>query len=744
MGKKNPSMSNSTKKSKLSNGGISKISLNTEEEELLIRLIAMLDIKDKTKLKSVSSSSSSSSSSIKKLENSNSNNDNDSDSDSSNSRDSSDSDCSESSDNEVIEQLNSDIIPKTIFSVESSKIKKDKKKIEEKVELPPPSLNLDAIARKLIRDDRLASKFDAVDRQVEKQAKISIIKNTGKLTTKTITTTISKESQSSPIIVEKDLPIQYRKQTNLPKSIRFNVSCEAKKGATKLVIIERTQNIDNIIQLFRQKFNVSKKYNILLSSITKEELSDYDLTIIKDEIGVILTIKRDEGKNLQSNKIQVNEIEKVSINKDEKEKTELNKKEEINESKPFKNKKNKKYSVSMPPETIFDEQNSFKSPIYINKKESLQMKHDLNGRLMNSNDISIDNARKQLPIFRIKQDILDTIDSNPIMIISGETGSGKTTQIPAFILDDMIEKERGTESYIICTQPRRIAAISIAERVSYERGEKIGQSIGYQVRLNARMGDNTRVLYCTTGILLRKLQQPDFLSNVSHIVVDEVHERQVDTDFLMTLLKQKYINYPKLRLIFMSATLQEGLFAKYFGNAPIIYVKGRMFPVEQHYLPDILKLVACGQRETAKSRGKGINYNDDNMSGSYNNKYTINNKKIVGNDGMKGLMNHLNAGQISSLNLPRFDPDAVAELIIRIIEKFGKRNRNNLVQNKNNSQNRNSLCKDSNEKVNNDTEEARGDAILVFLSGISSIQKVNKALRQRSLESMNAQVLVFC
>ena len=100
---------------------------------------------------------------------------------------------------------------------------------------------------------------------------------------------------------------------------------------------------------------------------------------------------------------------------------------------------------------------------------------------------------------------------------------GKTTQLPSYLLDDMITNDRGSQAFIVCTQPRRIAAISIAERVAHERDEGLGSEVGYQVRLNSRVQPTTRLVFCTTGVLLRRLQDTDFLSQVSHILIDEVH-----------------------------------------------------------------------------------------------------------------------------------------------------------------------------------------------------------------------------
>jgi HrpA-like RNA helicase len=104
----------------------------------------------------------------------------------------------------------------------------------------------------------------------------------------------------------------------------------------------------------------------------------------------------------------------------------------------------------------------------------------------------------------------------------------QTTQVPQIILDDCIKKNKGSETFIICTQPRRIAAVTVSARVAEERLENVGRgAVGYQIRLNSKYCENTKILFCTTGILLRRLQQPGFLKRVSHVIIDEVHERQV-------------------------------------------------------------------------------------------------------------------------------------------------------------------------------------------------------------------------
>ena len=283
--------------------------------------------------------------------------------------------------------------------------------------------------------------------------------------------------------------------------------------------------------------------------------------------------------------------------------------------------------------------------------------------------------------------------------------SGKTTQLPAYLLEDLNERGIGGEGYIICTQPRRIAAITVATRVAYEMQESAGKTVGYQVRLDNRCGPSTRVVYCTTGVLLRRLQHPDFLASVSHIVVDEVHERQVETDFLMTLLKQNAPRFPHLRLIMMSATMQEKLFSDYF-SCPIIYVEGRCFNVQQHYIAEINKMVAVQQKEVALERGKDA----------------------PGRGGGEGQVKGRGVGQQlipdDKCVAPSFDAERVAEVVIRIIQQYSKRDR---IQN-------------FQSETESPPTSQTGDAILVFLSGIAEISKVNKMLRQRNLSTLNAEV----
>lgn len=201
--------------------------------------------------------------------------------------------------------------------------------------------------------------------------------------------------------------------------------------------------------------------------------------------------------------------------------------------------------------------------------------------------------RRSLPAYKEKDALLAAISQNQVVIISGQTGCGKTTQIPQFILESEIEAVRGAVCSIICTQPRRISAMSVSDRVASERGEKLGDSVGYKVRLEGMKGRDTRLLFCTTGILLRRLLVDGNLKGVTHVIVDEIHERGMNEDFLLIVLKDLLPRRPELRLILMSATLDSELFSSYFGRAQIIHVPGFTYPVQTHFLEDILESTGC-------------------------------------------------------------------------------------------------------------------------------------------------------
>eukprot|EP00887_Chlorella_sp_A99_P005373 scaffold1.g5373.t1 len=206
--------------------------------------------------------------------------------------------------------------------------------------------------------------------------------------------------------------------------------------------------------------------------------------------------------------------------------------------------------------------------------------------------------RGRLPVFAIRQQLLEALAVGDVVVVGGETGSGKTTQVPQFLLEAAAEAGEGAATSIVCTQPRRLAAISVAERVAAERGEPApGASdgrVGYHVRLDAAATAATRLLFCTTGILLRRMASDPGLAGISHVVVDEVHERTLQGDFLLALLRdlaaiRRRAGRP-LKVVLMSATLDSELYCPYFGGAPALCAQGRTFPVEQRFLEDAYEL----------------------------------------------------------------------------------------------------------------------------------------------------------
>ncbi|XP_066602831.1 putative ATP-dependent RNA helicase DHX57 [Prorops nasuta] len=210
--------------------------------------------------------------------------------------------------------------------------------------------------------------------------------------------------------------------------------------------------------------------------------------------------------------------------------------------------------------------------------------------------------RRNLPAWNEMDKILDALRNNQIIIISGETGCGKSTQVPQFILDDWIINRNESKEHIsiICTQPRRISAVGVSARVAAERDENIGNTIGYQIRLESKISNKTRLTFCTTGILLQRLSVNPDLTEITHIIVDEVHERSAESDFLLMLLKDLLSKRKDLKLILMSATLKADAFSSYFGEPPVLSIPGKVFPVKQLFIEDIFEKINYVFEENSK------------------------------------------------------------------------------------------------------------------------------------------------
>jgi small subunit ribosomal protein S24e len=216
-------------------------------------------------------------------------------------------------------------------------------------------------------------------------------------------------------------------------------------------------------------------------------------------------------------------------------------------------------------------------------------------------------TRMALPVYTRAEEVMAHIRDNDVTILMAATGSGKTTQVPQLILDNYISRGEGAKCNILCTQPRRIAALSVSDRVAKERGEIVGQgSVGYQVRFETRLPEaNGSITFCTTGVFLRRMQSAlsdpvhasRSLDHVTHVIVDEVHERDVDTDLLLVVLKRLLADRKArgntLKVVLMSATIDPMPFQTYFADdkgqpLAIIEVPGRSFPVQKYFLDDFL------------------------------------------------------------------------------------------------------------------------------------------------------------
>jgi len=237
----------------------------------------------------------------------------------------------------------------------------------------------------------------------------------------------------------------------------------------------------------------------------------------------------------------------------------------------------------------------------------------------------IQKQRRGLPAAKQRDEVVCAVQRHQVVVISGATGCGKSTQVPQFVLEHEIGAGRGGECYIVCTQPRRISAVGLAERVSRERGDSgPGGAVGYSIRLESKQSEKTRLLFCTTGILLRRLvgdaeegeaapggggaKEDRVLEGVTHVVVDEVHERSLESDLLLLLLSDLLARRLRAKrkapkVVLMSATADADLFAGYFNRAlercpghvgldmrsALVDIPGFTHPVEERFLEDVLE-----------------------------------------------------------------------------------------------------------------------------------------------------------
>ncbi|KAG6189821.1 hypothetical protein E4U27_006153 [Claviceps purpurea] len=272
------------------------------------------------------------------------------------------------------------------------------------------------------------------------------------------------------------------------------------------------------------------------------------------------------------------------------------------------------------------------------------------------------NFRMQLPMWEFKPQVLKAVDENQVVIVCGETGCGKSTQVPAFLLEH--ELLQGKHCKIYCTEPRRISAISLAKRVSEELGERKGDLgtnrslVGYSIRLEANTAKETRLVFATTGIVMRMLEGSNDLREVTHLVLDEVHERSIDSDFLLIVLKKLLVRRKDLKVVLMSATVDAERFSNYLGGAPILNVPGRTFPVDVRYLEDAVELT--GYRPSDAQEEKMVDLDEDVVEGD-------------GSQGKKSEMSSSLAAYsaqtrntLAQFDEYRIDFDLILQLMVRI------------------------------------------------------------------------------
>ena len=324
--------------------------------------------------------------------------------------------------------------------------------------------------------------------------------------------------------------------------------------------------------------------------------------------------------------------------------------------------------------------------------------------------------RRKLPAYKMRHELVNLISANQVVVVSGETGCGKTTQVPQFILDDALQQGSADTCKIICTQPRRISAITIAERVADERAESCGNgksSVGYQIRLESKLPrEKGSILYCTTGVVLQWMRSNPNLDGISHIVLDEIHERDIMSDFLITILKDVLQKRLDLKVILMSATLNAEQFSKYYGKCPMINIPGFTYPVKEYFLEDVLEMT----------------------------KFPIFSKRSQSRENIPKWHKHTRRSK--EANKEREEFEGMIEPFLRDIEASGKYSSRTL----------DSLWCPESEEINHEliatlvhhihVNEDDG-AILVFLPGWDDISKVHKLLMEDKKYGLRGNFKIF-
>ncbi|KAL1693102.1 P-loop containing nucleoside triphosphate hydrolase protein [Schizophyllum commune] len=362
------------------------------------------------------------------------------------------------------------------------------------------------------------------------------------------------------------------------------------------------------------------------------------------------------------------------------------------------------------------------APAPSNDAFSEQLQESFRARQASSSYQEMLTYRNQLPIANYRHEILSALDASQVLVLSGETGCGKSTQVPTFILEDQLS--HGKPCKIFCTEPRRISAISLAQRVSRELGDApnaVGTNaslVGYSIRLESNTSKNTRLTFVTNGIALRMLESGSGQSGsgtafdeITHIIIDEVHERTIESDFLLLTLRRLLAQRSDLKVILMSATVDAEKIAEYFGGCPTLQVPGRTFPVDVRFLEDAVETTKWKVDEKSPYarrshdkfyKGKnridwteelGIRDEDEDESSD------------AAEDAKVRLEKKYSQSTADTINL--FDDRFIAyDLIVRLLER---------------------ICFEDNEL------QSYSAAILIFMPGINEIRRLNDMLTEHRM-----------
>jgi ATP-dependent RNA helicase DHX57 len=489
----------------------------------------------------------------------------------------------------------------------------------------------------------------------------------------------------------------------------------------KLVVLKRCDNLKEIFKTTKTKFS-SKKAKLKKPSRAfceiegrfeeiegTDNLCNDDLVIVTENGEVPPGFMKEKNNDLEANDDDDSVTDKNDI-KVSKLRTKYHKMNNKNKHK----------------DTLSKEDIESETKYLLNRHKDVSQKAEFQNMLTH---------RSNLPAAKFRAKVIDTLSTNQVMVISGATGCGKTTQIPQFILEHFITSNAGGLCNIICTQPRRISAIGVAERVAVERSEKIGDVIGYQIRLDSRLSKHTRINFCTIGILLRRLSTNPTLEGISHILLDEVHEREMLSDFILVILKDLLKKRKDLKIVLMSATLNSDMFSQYFNDCPTIDIPGRTYPVEKYGLETILDLIKykpSPEYILHGSNGMKLNNKNDHKNDHNINRNNDSNKNTMGKIELKQThleiekaLKHcsLNArSAIDKINERKINYDLIVE-IVKYICKSEKKEAEARQQQRG---------RGDNDNVNSD-----GKAILIFLPGVGEIRQCYNALYDHLIKRNN-------